>query len=217
MDVLIDNADLLLAAFGVTLKLVVVAGLLSLAWGTVLAAMRVGPIRVLQLAGGVYVTLFRNTPLLIILLLIFFGLPKFGITWGYFWPNVIALTLYTSSFVCEALRAGVNSIPLGQAEAARAIGLTFGQSLRTVILPQSIRVVIPPLGSLLIALVKNSALVLAIGVTELTAQARRLIEDNESRFDLWGVIIGVTVGYLLIALVLSYLVRIAEKRTAFVR
>jgi glutamate transport system permease protein len=86
-----------------------------------------------------------------------------------------------------------------------------------VILPQAVRAVIPPLGSILIALVKNSALVLAIGITELTAQSRRLIEDNDSRFDLWGVIIGVTVSYLLIAFVFSYLVRIVERRTAFVR
>jgi glutamate transport system permease protein len=125
--------------------------------------------------------------------------------------------MYTGAFVGETLRSGINSIPLGQAEAARSIGLTFSQSLSGVILPQAIRAVIPPLGSLLIALVKNSALVLAIGVTELTAQSRRLIEDNESRFDLWGVIIGVTVSYLLIAFVLSYLVRFVERRTAFVR
>jgi glutamate transport system permease protein len=147
----------------------------------------------------------------------FFGLPKIGVSTNAWAVGLLGLGLYTGAFVGETLRSGINSIPLGQAEAARSIGLTFGQSLSTVILPQSIRVVIPPLGSLLIALVKNSALVLAVGLTELTAQTRRLIEDNESRFDLWGVIIGVTVSYLVIALVFSYLVRIAEKRAAFVR
>ncbi len=156
-------------------------------------------------------------PLLAVLLIMYFGLPSVGIVADSWVWALIGLGMYTGALVGETLRSGINSIPLGQAEAARSIGLTFGQSLATVILPQSVRVVIPPLGSLLIALVKNSALVLAIGVTELTAQSRRLIEDNESRFDLWGVIIGVTVSYLLIAFILSYLVRLVEKRAAFVR
>jgi len=210
MDVLIDNADLLLAAFGVTLKLVVVAGLLSLAWGTVLAAMRVGPIRVLQLAGGVYVTLFRNTPLLIILLLIFFGLPKFGITWGYFWPNVIALTLYTSSFVCEALRAGVNSIPLGQAEASRSLGMTFGQSMREVILPQAFRAVVPPLASVLIALTKNTSLVAIFGLPDLTARMKDLLTDHAS--DLIWIFFGFALAYVVIVEVISLIATIIERR-----
>ncbi|MFL6090368.1 MAG: amino acid ABC transporter permease [Aeromicrobium sp.] len=210
MNVLIDNAGLLVAAFGVTLKLVIVAGVLSLVWGTVLAAMRVGPVRVLNLAGGLYITLFRNTPLLVILLLIFFGLPKMGITWGYFWPNIIALTLYTSCFVCEALRAGVNAIPLGQAEAARSLGMTFGQSMREVVLPQSFRAVVPPLVSVLIALTKNTSLVAIFGLPDLTARMKDLLTDHAS--DLLWIFFGVAFAYVLIVEAISLVAITLERR-----
>ena len=210
MDVLVDNADSLLAAFWMTLRLLVVAGLLSLAWGTVLAAMRVGPVRVLNLAGTTYVTLFRNTPLLVILLLIFNVLPKLGITWGYFWPNVIALTLYTSSFVCEALRAGVNSIPLGQAEAARSLGMTFGQSMRNVILPQAFRAVVPPVASVLIALTKNTSLVAIFGLADLTALMKDLLTDHATAL-LW-IFFGVALAYIVIVEVISVIANSIERR-----
>lgn len=210
MDVLIDNAGILLAAFGLTLKLVLVVSLFALAWGTILAAMRVGPIGVLSKAGALYVTLFRNTPLLVILLLIFFGLPKFGITWGYFWPNVIGLTLYTSSFVCEAIRSGVNSIPLGQAEASRAVGLTFGQSMSTVILPQSIRAVVPPLASVLIALTKNTSLVSIFGLSDLTSRMKGLLNDNAG--DLWWIFFGIALAYVLIVELISLVATTLERR-----
>ena len=210
MDVLIDNAGALLAAFGVTLKLLVVAGMLSLVWGTVLAAMRVGPIRVLNVAGGLYVTLFRNTPLLVLLLLIFFGLPKLGVTWGYFWPNIIALTVYTSSFVCEALRSGVNSISLGQAEASRSLGMTFSQSMREVILPQAFRAVVPPLASVLIALTKNTSLVAIFGLPDLTARMKDLLTDHAS--DLLWIFFGIALAYVLIVEVISLIAMMIERR-----
>jgi len=210
MDVLIDNAGMLLAAFGMTLRLLLVAGALSLVWGTVLAAMRVGPIGVLSKAGALYVNVFRNTPLLIILLLIFFGLPKFGITWGYFWPNVIGLTLYTSSFVCEALRSGVNSVPLGQAEASRAIGLTFSQSMSTVLLPQAFRAVVPPVASVLIALTKNTSLASIFGLPELTARMKGLLNDHAG--DLWWIFIGIALAYVLIVELISLVSGALERR-----
>jgi len=210
VDVLVDNAGSLLAAFWLTVRLLVVAGLLSLVWGTVLAAMRVGPVRVLNLAGTIYVTLFRNTPLLVILLLIFNVLPKLGITWGYFWPNVIALTLYTSSFVCEALRAGVNSIPLGQAEAARSLGMTFGQSMRQVILPQAFRAVVPPVASVLIALTKNTSLVAIFGLADLTARMKDLLTDHASAL-LW-IFFGIALAYIVIVEVISVAANAIERR-----
>ena len=210
MNVLIDNAGLLFDAFLLTLKLLLVAGGLSLAWGTVLAAMRVGPIRVLNVAGAFYVTVFRNTPLLLVLLLIFFGLPKLGITWGYFWPNIIGLTLYTSSFVCEALRAGVNSIPLGQAEASRSLGMTFGQSMREVILPQAFRAVVPPLASVLIALTKNTSLVSIFGLPDLTARMKDLLTDHATAL-LW-IFFGIALAYVLIVEVISLIATLIERR-----
>ena len=210
MNVLVDNAGLLFDAFLMTLRLLLVAGLLSLVWGTVLAGMRVGPIGILSRAGALYVTLFRNTPLLVILLLIFFGLPKFGITWGYFWPNVIALTLYTSSFVCEAIRSGVNSIPVGQAEASRSLGMTFRQSMREVILPQSIRAVVPPLASVLIALTKNTSLVSIFGLSDLTARMKGLLNDHAA--DLWWIFFGIALAYVLIVELISLVATMLERR-----
>lgn len=209
MDVLIDNAGILLDAFGMTLRLVLVVSLFSLVWGTVLAAMRVGPVGVLNKAGALYVTVFRNTPLLVVLLLIFFGLPKFGITWGYFWPNVVGLTLYTSTFVCEAIRSGVNSIPIGQAEASRAVGLTFGQSMSTVILPQAFRAVVPPLASVLIALTKNTSLVSIFGLSDLTARMKGLLNDHAG--DLWWIFFGIALAYVLIVEIISAAATLLER------
>ncbi|MEV3935785.1 amino acid ABC transporter permease [Glycomyces sp. NPDC049804] len=216
-----DNFDLMVAALGAgawtTVWVTLVSFTIALVIGTILVVMHVSPAWPARWAANAYTQLFRNVPLLAVLFIMYFGLPSVGIVADSWVWALVGLGMYTGAFVGETLRSGINSIPLGQAEAARSIGLTFSQSLSGVILPQAVRAVIPPLGSLLIALVKNSALVLAIGVTELTAQSRRLIEDNESRFDLWGVIIGVTVSYLLIAFALSYLVRLVERRTAFVR
>ncbi|MEU5156956.1 amino acid ABC transporter permease [Glycomyces sp. NPDC021274] len=216
-----DNFDLMVAALGrgawTTVWVTLSSYTIALVIGMILVVMHVSPALPARWAANAYTQLFRNIPLLAVLFIMYFGLPKIGIVADNWVWALLGLGMYTGAFVGETLRSGINSIPLGQAEAARSIGLTFGQSLQGVILPQAVRAVIPPLGSILIALVKNSALVLAIGVTELTAQSRRLIEDNASRFDLWGVIIGVTVSYLLIAFAFSYLVRLVERRTAFVR
>lgn len=210
MDVLRDNADLLLSGFWVTLQLVLVAGSLSLIWGTILAAMRVGPVAVLSRAASVYVTIFRNTPLLILLLLVFFGLPKLGFTPGPFWLNILALTLYTSTFVCEGLRAGVNSIPLGQAEASRAIGLGFGQTLTEVVLPQSFRAVVAPIASVLIALTKNTSLVSIFGLPDATARMKGLLNDHAG--DLVPIFLGIALGYILIVEVISLAAGVLERR-----
>ena len=216
-----DNLDLLVAALAqglyTTIWVTFASFAIALVIGALLAIMHVSPAPPARWAANAYTQLFRNVPLLAVLLILFFGFPKIGLdapSWAW---ALIGLGTYTGAFVGATLRSGINSIPLGQAEAARSIGLTFGQSLNNVILPQAFRTVIPPLGSLLIALTKNSALVLAIGVTELSAQARRLINDNENRFDLWAVIIGVCVSYLLINFLISYFVRLAEKRAVFVR
>lgn len=210
MQVLIDNADILLRAFGLTLLLVVVVSILSLLFGTALAAMRVGPIGVLNKAGALYVTIFRNNPLLVLLLLVVFGLPKLGVQMSYFNMNVLALTLYTSPFVCEALRAGVNSIPIGQAEAARSLGLTFSQSMTAVVLPQSFRAVVPPLASVLIAMVKNTSLVSIFGLLDATARMKGLLNDHPSQ--LWWIFGGIALGYVVIVEAISLGATLLERR-----
>lgn len=210
MQVLIDNFDKIIEAFGYTLRLTLIAGLLSLVFGTILAAMRVGPIGVLSKAGGVYVTIFRNTPLLILLLLVVFGFPKLDIRLGYFWMNVLALTMYTSTFVCEALRSGVNSIPLGQAEAARSVGLGFTQTMRHVVLPQSFRAVVPPLASVMIALTKNTSLCSIFGIAEATASLKALLNDHPSQ--LYWIFLGIAVGYIVIVEAISFGAAMLERR-----
>lgn len=210
MQVLLDNADILLRAFGLTLTLVVVVSILSMLFGTVLAAMRVSPIGVLNKAGAVYVTVFRNNPLLVLLLLVVFGLPKLGIQMSYFNMNVLALTLYTSPFVCEALRSGVNSIPIGQAEAARSIGLGFSQTMTNVVLPQSFRAVVPPLASVLIAMTKNTSLVSIFGLLDATARMKGLLNDHPSQ--LWWIFGGIALGYVIIVEMISVGAALLERR-----
>ena len=184
MDEVWSNFDLVLEAFGLTLMLFVISGLLSLVFGTVLAAMRVGPVPVLAKAGATYVTLVRNTPLLVMFIFVTIVFPNIG--WGipgisiggldvsnYFVRGIVALTLYTSPFVCEALRSGINSVPLGQAEAARSVGMGFGQVMRSVVLPQAVRNVLPDLLSNTLEVVKLTALGSVVAVPELLYQARQ--------------------------------------------
>lgn len=210
MQVLIDNFDRLVEAFLMTFRLFLVAGFLSLIFGTILAGMRVGPIGVLSKAGAVYVTVFRNTPLLVLLLLVVFGFPKLDINLGYFWMNVLALTMYTSTFVCEVLRSGVNSIPLGQAEAARSIGLGFTQTMQNVVLPQAFRAVVPPLASVLIALTKNTSLCSIFGIAEATALMKAILNDNTSQ--LWWIFGGIALGYIVIVELISTVAGFLERR-----
>ena len=178
MDDVISNFDLVLKAFLLTIELFLVSGVLSLLFGTLLAAMRVGPVPVLARAAAVYVTLLRNTPLLVVFIFATFGLPKMDIQLPFFVKGTLALTLYTSAFVCEAVRSGINSVPVGQAEAARANGLTFTQTMNHVVLPQALRAVVPPLASVMIALVKNTSVGAVFGLFEATARMRSFSNDN---------------------------------------
>ncbi|MGH8794304.1 MAG: amino acid ABC transporter permease [Stackebrandtia sp.] len=216
-----DNFDLVIAAlasgFWTTIWVTAVSFVFALLIGAILAAMHVSPAPPARWVAQAYTGLFRNIPLLAILLILYFGFPRIGIELPAFMWALIGLSTYTGAFVGETLRSGINAIPLGQAEAARAIGLTFGQSLRNVVLPQTFRTVIPPLGSLLTALVKNSSLVLVVGVSEISAMAKRLVNDQEHHFNIWSIIIGVAACYLIINLPISYGIKRAEQRAAFAR
>ncbi|MGL5866447.1 MAG: amino acid ABC transporter permease [Dermatophilaceae bacterium] len=181
----------IIAAFRMTIYLTLFAAVGSLVIGTMLAVMRVSPVAVLRLAGTFYVNVVRNTPLTLILFFCLAGLflivqfslapsasPTFVIDNGIRWA-IVGLAVYHAAFVCEALRSGVNTVPAGQAEAARAIGLTFGQSLRHVVLPQAFRGAIAPLGSVLIALTKNTTVASIIGVAE-ASNLMKVIFENET-------------------------------------
>jgi glutamate transport system permease protein len=211
-----DNFDLLWRAFLTTLSLSVVSGVCALVLGTVLVGMRVSPVRPLRGLATFYVEVFRNTPLTVVFFFLFFGLVYVDLQFPTrFITAVAALSLYTAAFVCEALRSGINSVPPGQAEAARALGLDFGQTLRTIVLPQAFRTVVPPLGNVWIALAKNTSIAAGFAVTDLTAALQRLANVNSDQ--LLAVFAAVVLAYLVITLPSAWLIRLVEKRVAIVR
>lgn len=175
-----------LGAFWVTIQLSVLSAIGSLLIGTFMAVLRVSPVAVLRFIGTSYVNLVRNTPLTLLMVVSVLGLTYIlGLqlsdqaTTNSYWWAVIMLSVYHGAFVCEALRSGVNTIPAGQAEAARSIGLTSGQSLREVLLPQAFRGAIAPLGSTLIALIKNTTVAAVILGTAEAAGLLAQITENE--------------------------------------
>jgi glutamate transport system permease protein len=212
---LLDNFDLLWKAFLTTLSLSALAGLIALALGTLLAAARVSPIPPLRGLATFYVEVFRNTPLTVVFFFLIFGLPQIDFVVGFFPGAVLALGLYTAAFVCEAIRSGINAIATGQAEASRAIGLTFGQSLREVVLPQAFRTVVPPLGNVVIAMVKNSSIAAGFAVSELSSLLSRLV--NADAGALTSILVGIVVAYMLITLPLAFAVNRLERRVAILR
>lgn len=169
-----------------TVKLTAISALGSLIWGTLLAAMRVSPVPLMRGFGTTYVNIVRNTPLTVIIVFTSLGLADtFGMTMGSkdfdvqgFRLAILGFIVYTAAFVCEAIRSGINTVPVGQAEAARAIGLNFSQVLRLVVLPQAFRAVIGPLANVLIALTKNTTVAAAIGVAEAAALMKTMIENE---------------------------------------
>ena len=215
MDFVRENADLFLDAFLTTLGLSLLAGLLALVLGTLLAAMRVSPIPPLRGLATFYVETFRNTPLTVVFFFIIFGLPQIDFVIGFFPGAVLSVGLYTAAFVCEAVRSGVNAVSGGQAEAARALGLTFGQALREVVLPQAFRTVVPPLGNVLIAMVKNTSIAAGFSVSDLSSLLPRLV--NADAGDLTLVLVGVVVGYMVITVPSALAVNRIEHRVAIVR
>ncbi|MFT3832916.1 MAG: amino acid ABC transporter permease [Micropruina sp.] len=175
----------LLGAFWLTIQLAFWSALGALVIGTIVAILRVSPVPVLRLLGTSYVNLVRNTPLTLLMVFSILGASfvlglqiSDDFTTNLFYWAIIVLSIYHAAFVCEALRSGVNTIPAGQAEAARSIGLTFTQSLTEVLLPQAFRGAIAPLGSTLIALIKNTTVAAVIGAADAAGLMARIIENE---------------------------------------
>lgn len=217
MNAVLDNFDAYLKAFGYTIALFVIAGTFSMIIGTFLAAFRVSPIAVLRRATATYVTIVRNTPLVIVFASFAFIAPniwdRLNFTWvsihigtfdftAFFTAAVISLSLYTSAFVCEALRSGVNAVPLGQAEAARAIGLPFGGVMSQVVIPQAFRASVPPLASVQIALIKNTSVAAVFGMAEATSTMRSLNNDFASQRT--EIFICFAIGYIVLVEIFSF-------------
>jgi glutamate transport system permease protein len=211
-----ENIDLFVSGYLGSLGVILAATVASLLLGTVIAACRVSPIPPLRAFGTFWVTTLRNTPLSVVLFFCAFGLPELGINRSFWFFGVTALVLYTSAFVCEAVRSGINSVSPGQAEAARAIGLTFTQSLGQVVLPQALRTVVPPLGSVIIAMFKNSAVVGAFGVGgDLFSAGTRI--NSALGYETLPTFLGVLVGYLCITLPAAGVLALIENKVAIKR
>ncbi|MEE1753866.1 amino acid ABC transporter permease [Streptomyces sp. SP18CS02] len=209
MDVLTDNWSVYGEGFLGTVELTVYSSLLALALGFVMASFRIAPVGSLRAFGTVWVTVLRNTPLTLLFFAVLLGLPRFGLILPFEVFAVLALGCYTSAFICEVLRSGINTVPVGQGEAARSLGMTFHQILGGVMLPQAFRSVIPPIGSTLIALAKNSAIAGAFSVTELLGTYKTL---NELGYSIIWTFVWIAVGYLIITLTISAIFHVLEKR-----
>jgi glutamate transport system permease protein len=210
MDVLLNNLDVFVPAFGNTLLLFAVSLVFALIIGTVIGAMRVSPVPIARAVGTVYVNTIRNTPLTLLMFFFAFGYPKLDL------PNVdyttlaiCALSLYTATYVAEVLRSGINTVPIGQAEAARAIGLDFGLTMTQVVLPQAFRSVIPPLMSVLIALLKNTTVAAGFSVAEAGTIVRVLNERGENSLI---VVLWVALVFVVLVTGLSLVQRQLEKK-----
>ena len=226
MEVLNEYRGQIIEAFWITIQLTVFSALGALILGTVVAAMRLAPVPTLNWVGTAYVNVVRNTPLTLVILFCSFGLAQtLGVTLvdptsptsivdSNFRLAVLGLTLYTAAFVCETVRAGVNTVPLGQAEAARSLGFTFGQNMRIVLLPQAFRAVIIPLGSVLIALTKNTTIASAIGVAEAALLMKEMIENTAALLVVGAIF---AVGFVVLTLPLGLLFGWLGRRLAVAR
>ncbi len=214
MGLVLENVDLYLAGMAMTAALTLLSFGAALVIGTVVAAFRVSPVPPLRTAGTLWVETVRNTPLTVLMVLFFFGFTKLGVQYSAFTSAVIVLSAYTSTFVAETVRSGINAVARGQTEAARSLGLTFPQVLGRVVLPQAFRTVLAPLGSVFIALIKNSSIASIISVAELTEVADRL--NNQTARPV-AVFLGAGVAYLLLTLPSGFLVGVLERRVAIKR
>ena len=226
MEIFTEYQDRIYAAFWVTIQLTVLSGVGALVLGTALAAMRLSPIPVMRGLGTTYVNVVRNTPLTLILVFCSLGLANTlhitltdpdsptSIVDSNFRLAVLGLTVYTAAFVCEAIRSGINTVPLGQAEAARSLGLTFSQNLRIIMLPQAFRAVIIPLGSVLIALTKNTTIASAIGVAEAALLMKEMVENTSALLVVGGIF---AIGFVILTLPMGLLFGWLGKRLAVLR
>jgi aspartate/glutamate/glutamine transport system permease protein len=215
-QVLTDHFSEFSSGFWVTVRLVAISFVIAMVVGTVVAALRVAPVKPLNWVGGVFVEVFRNTPLLVLLFIAYAGLRRAGLALDVWVAGTACLGLYTSAYVAEALRSGVFAVGRGQIDASLSLGLDYPRTLRYIILPQAFRTVIPHLGSLTIAMIKNSAIigVSLLALPDLLHQARlvnsRTFQTNEAFF--WA-----AVGYLILTGLATVAVRRLEARYAIRR
>jgi glutamate transport system permease protein len=221
-DILSNYGDDILRAFWGTIQLAVLSTIGSLILGTIVAVLRLSPVRLFQWVGTWYVNTFRNTPLTLLMVFSILAmsfvlgiqLDPTDIKGNAFRWAVVMLSIYHGAFICEALRSGVNTVPVGQAEAARAIGLTFGQSMRHVLLPQAFRGSIAPIGSTIIALIKNTTVAAVIVAVEAAGQMKVIIENEGSGPSVFLVF---AIGFVILTLPLGLAFTSLSRRLAVKR
>jgi glutamate transport system permease protein len=214
LQTLTDNGGIFWRGFTTTIELFLIAAAGSLVLGTLLAGARVSPVPILRAVGTTYVQIVRNTPLTLLFAFLVFAVPKLDIPIDYFPSACIALIVYTSAFVCEVVRSGVNTVASGQSEAARALGMTFGQVLGQIVLPQAFRSIVPPLMSVMIAMLKNTTIAAGFSVVEAGAIPAYMAERGENQF---ATLIWITIGFLLLIAPLVALQRRMERKWAVTR
>lgn len=218
MDVIFGNLDLWSVAVKNTLLLFLGGGAIALVLGIIVGAMRVSPVPIARGVGTAYVNIIRNTPLTLVFFFFVLGYPALRLPkMSFLVLAILALGIYTATYVAEVLRAGINTVPVGQAEAARAIGLPFGQVMTLVVLPQAFRSVVPPMMSVFIALLKNTTIAAGFSVAELAAM-RATINDAAGRpGSPMEVLLWVAVVFVVLVLLLSLVQNRLEKKWRIAR
>ena len=214
MEVILDNLGPYASGVLSTVVLTGTSWAGAMVLGVVVAAFRVGPVPPLRAVGAAYVQLVRNCPLAVLFVFFFFGLPDAGLTLPTFTTAIVVLSLYTGTYVAETVRSGINAVATGQAEAARALGLRFTQVLGLVVFPQALRTVVAPLGSLFIALIRNSSIAFTIGAVELTGT---MYQVGNRTADYTAAFLAAATAYLLLTLPSSVAVDAIERRVAVKR
>jgi His/Glu/Gln/Arg/opine family amino acid ABC transporter permease subunit len=213
VDTLTDNLDAFVEGFGTTVEIVVVSFVVAMAVGTLVAAFRVAPNPWLQRAGGIYVETFRNVPLLVLIFISYPGLRRAGVDISAYVAGVASLGLYTAAYVAEVLRSGVFSVSTGQIEASLSLGFSYPQTLRRIVLPPAFRTVISPLGSLIIAMIKNSAILGgSILALDDLLKTGRLIQART--FETIPAFVWAAAGYLILTGLATLAIRVLETRYA---
>jgi putative glutamine transport system permease protein len=213
-NVLADNAGALLWGLVTTIQISALALVIALALGIVVAVLRAAPARPLRALGTAYVEFFRNIPLLVQIFFLFFALPSAGIVVPAFWCGVLALGIYTAAFVAEAIRSGISAVAPGQLEAALSSGLSYAAAMRFVVLPQAVRLTIPPLGNTVLNMIKNSSLVSAISIADILGTANLI---GAHTFAYTPMFVAAGILYLAITIPAAYAINSLERRLQLVR
>ena len=218
MDAIFGNLDLWSSALLYTLMVFVAGGIIALVLGLIVGAMRVSPVPIARGVGTVYVNLVRNTPLTLVFFFFVFGYPQLGLPrLSNLVLGIMAIGIYTATYVAEVLRAGINTVSVGQAEAARAIGLPFGQVMTLVVLPQAFRSVVPPMMSVFIALLKNTTVAAGFSIAELAALRATISESHTRPGTPMEVLLWVAVIFVVLVLLMSWVQNRLEKRWRVMR